>query len=266
LGWQDTLRSESGRQYFHNVYVEGSVDFIYGKGTAYFEDSTLYAKSGGYLTAQARESAAETNGYVFKNTTIIGSAANGSVYLGRPWQAYSRAVFIDSKIGPLISSAGWSTWSGTNNHLTAYFAEYNSRDLNGVPLDVSHRVSWSHQLSDEETAQFSKENWLAGSDGWNPVVDAVAQLPGDYNDDGVVDAADYTVWRDSRANGVPLPNETASVGVVDAADYDVWKQNFGMTTGGLGATTSVPEPGGAAIAVAVTFLGALFEKTFGRHR
>src|SRR6185503_6642811 len=27
-GWQDTLRSESGRHLFHNVYVEGSVDFI----------------------------------------------------------------------------------------------------------------------------------------------------------------------------------------------------------------------------------------------
>ena len=65
VGWQDTLRSESGRHYFYNSYIEGSVDFIYGKGTAFFERSTLFAKSGGYVTAQGREDAAETNGYVF---------------------------------------------------------------------------------------------------------------------------------------------------------------------------------------------------------
>ena len=48
-------------------------------------------------------------------------------------------------------------------------------------------------------------------------------LPGDYNDNGVVDAADYTVWRDRLASGGTLPNETASFGIIDAADYEVWK-------------------------------------------
>jgi len=51
LGWQDTLRAEFGRQYFYNNYVEGSVDFIYGKGTAYFENTTIFAKASGYITA-----------------------------------------------------------------------------------------------------------------------------------------------------------------------------------------------------------------------
>jgi hypothetical protein len=78
---------------------------------------------------------------------------------------------------------------------------------------------------------------------------ASAPLLGDYNDDGVVDAADYTVWR----NGENLQNEGASYGVVDQADYLFWKSQFGKTRddiggiGGLGTsawTTSgaVPEP------------------------
>ena len=75
-----------------------------------------------------------------------------------------------------------------------------------------------------------------------------APLAGDYNDDGHVDAADYTVWRDSLASGNPLPNESASPNVVDDADYAAWKANFGAFRGGGSASNvAVPEP--AAIAM-----------------
>ena len=68
-------------------------------------------------------------------------------------------------------------------------------------------------------------------------------LAGDYNDDGIVDAADYTVWRDALASGAPLLNETASLGTVDSADYDAWKTHFGEQAGtGAGSFASVPEP------------------------
>lgn len=65
----------------------------------------------------------------------------------------------------------------------------------------------------------------------------VGSLVGDYNGDGSVDAADYTVWRD----GGPLLNETASPGVVDAADYEAWADNYGATVSAIGAA-AVPEP------------------------
>jgi hypothetical protein len=73
------------------------------------------------------------------------------------------------------------------------------------------------------------------------VVETVITLAGDYNDDGVVDAADYTAWRDNLG-GTSLLNETASLGVVDEADYDAWKANFGAVTGGSGGLSAVPEP------------------------
>jgi pectinesterase len=261
LGWQDTLRAEYGRQYYYNSYVEGSVDFIYGKGTAFFENSTIYAKANGYVTAQGREGPGDTNGYVFKSCKVTGSAANGSVYLGRPWAAYARVVYLDSKIGPVIKPAGWSNWSGTDYYLTCYFAEYNSMDLAGNPLDVSQRVSWSHQLTSAEADAFSKTNFLSGSDSWNPSLG----LPGDYNDDGTVDAADYTVWRDTlgsttnlRANG---DDTGVSWGIIDEADYDVWKANFGMTAGsgsGQSLAAAVPEP--ATLTLGVLCLLALVRR------
>lgn len=59
-------------------------------------------------------------------------------------------------------------------------------------------------------------------------------LPGDYNTDGAVDAADYSVWRDAMGSSVVLPNDTTP-GTVSAVDYEVWKWNFGSMAGGAGA-------------------------------
>lgn len=88
-------------------------------------------------------------------------------------------------------------------------------------------------------------------------------VPGDYNADRAVDAADYTIWRDTlgtttdlRANG---DDSGASNNLVDEADYDVWKQHFG-NVGGAGASgiraLPIPEP-----PAAVQFFGFLLLAT-----
>ena len=71
-------------------------------------------------------------------------------------------------------------------------------------------------------------------------------LPGDFNHDGRVDAADYTVWRgslgstkDLRANG---DDSGPSQGVIDQADYQLWKANFGQSAGVGAIGAAVPEP------------------------
>ncbi|MES1167211.1 MAG: pectate lyase, partial [Pseudomonadota bacterium] len=51
LGWQDTILSTRGRQYFADCYVEGSVDFIFGGGTAYFDRCHIHCVGDGYITA-----------------------------------------------------------------------------------------------------------------------------------------------------------------------------------------------------------------------
>jgi hypothetical protein len=72
-----------------------------------------------------------------------------------------------------------------------------------------------------------------------------APLAGDYNHDGVVDAADYIVWRNSFGQtGSGLAADGDGSGTVDQADYDLWKMNFAATSPGSGAAASraVPEP------------------------
>ncbi len=69
-------------------------------------------------------------------------------------------------------------------------------------------------------------------------------LSGDYNGDGSVDAADYTLWRDSLGSvGSNLPADGNSNGSIDAGDYTVWKMGFGQGVGaGSAASSAVPEP------------------------
>jgi fibronectin-binding autotransporter adhesin len=69
-------------------------------------------------------------------------------------------------------------------------------------------------------------------------------VPGDYNQNGTVDAADYVVWRKNLGPG-SLQNEGGiSPGVVDVADYNFWRSRFGRTSGAgaLHAGSAVPEP------------------------
>jgi hypothetical protein len=88
-------------------------------------------------------------------------------------------------------------------------------------------------------------------------------VPGDYNDNGVVDAADYVLWR----NGAPLHFEVDAPGTVNAADYTSWRARFGKTTAGAGSALSdvtiVPEP--SAIALVTLMLFATSTIRFG-HR
>jgi autotransporter-associated beta strand protein len=93
-------------------------------------------------------------------------------------------------------------------------------------------------------------------------------LAGDYNNNGIVDAADFVIWR--KNIGQPsqtLPNDTTGV-IIGDAQYDLWRSNFGSTTavpgsGSVANSSAVPESssfgllmlGFAALAVIGTFRG-----------
>jgi hypothetical protein len=89
-------------------------------------------------------------------------------------------------------------------------------------------------------------------------------LGGDYNHDGIIDAADYTVWRDHFALVVsPCTNGDGDCnGFVNNDDYQIWKMNFGqaVATGAASATrAAVPEP---ASTVLILLAAALLPFTF----
>jgi len=66
----------------------------------------------------------------------------------------------------------------------------------------------------------------------------------DYNDDGIVDAADYTLWRDTMGEQV-TPSSGADGdgdGFIGLHDYGVWKTNFGWSVEGESGADAIPEP------------------------
>jgi len=95
-------------------------------------------------------------------------------------------------------------------------------------------------------------------------------LDGDYNHNGVVDAADYTVWRNtSGMNGAGLAADGNGDNMVNQLDYTYWKTRFGNTASGGGSSaiggTNVPEPA-TALAACVACLAACGWRTGTRRR
>lgn len=61
------------------------------------------------------------------------------IYLGRPWNEYSKTVFMQSFMDKLIDHAGWSAWDGDFALSTLYYAEY---DNTSPGSDTTMRVAW----------------------------------------------------------------------------------------------------------------------------
>lgn len=78
-------------------------------------------------------------------------------------------------------------------------------------------------------------------------------IRGDYNSDGVVDAADYTLWRDQRGTTGLLRSADGDFnGVVNDADYAIWKTHYAASQSHANTAVSVPEPAAAAVALLAT--------------
>lgn len=90
---------------------------------------------------------------------------------------------------------------------------------------------------DDITLEF-RDTALGEFDGFVFFETLTDGIAGDYNNDGIVNAIDYTVWRDAGPTDV-LPNDTTP-GTVDGADLTVWQGNYGASLGS--PANAVPEP------------------------
>lgn len=170
IGGQDTVwHNGDGRHYFKSCYIDGNTDFIFGSSTAVFDSCVIFPRDridgggGGFVTAGAT---ASTNPYgeVFRNCILSKNRGVTTYSLGRPWQNAPKTVFLNTTMGSSINPSGWSTWNIDTSIIT--YAEYNSRNYNGSPVDVSKRLSWSKQLSDTAAARYYNNTNLFRD--WDP--------------------------------------------------------------------------------------------------
>jgi len=179
IGNQDTLYTygrfgkEGGikRNYFLDCYIEGTTDFIFGPSIAYFENCTLHSKKNSYVTA-ASTLEGQKYGYVFVNCKLTADKGIEKCYLGRPWGAYAKTVFIKCELGEHILPAGWHNWEKEgkpNTEKNSYYAEY--KNYGPGAASKKERVKWSYQLSDKQAAEYTFDKVMYQSnDGivWDP--------------------------------------------------------------------------------------------------
>ncbi|MBO9198790.1 MULTISPECIES: pectinesterase family protein [Niastella] len=189
---QDTYyggNNAATRCYFKNCYVDGNTDFLFGSSTIIFDTCIVYPRtrldnaSGGYVTAVNTKDVSGY-GYVFRDCKITQNRGFTTYTLGRPWQndnstadaakSRNKTVFLNTTMGATIKPEGWSTWdAGTNTSYITY-GEYNSKNYDGTPVNVSSRVAWSKQLTATDAAKyynndevFTNANTPAMA-AWNP--------------------------------------------------------------------------------------------------
>ncbi|XVF43591.1 hypothetical protein PTKIN_Ptkin02bG0051900 [Pterospermum kingtungense] len=176
-GYQDTLYVYSNRQFYRDCDIHGTVDFIFGDAVSVLQSCNIYVRrpmSNQFttVTAQGRTDPNENTGIVIHNSRVTASsdmrAVQGSFknYLGRPWQKYSRTVFMKSVLDGLIAKEGWLPWSGSFALSSLYYAEHMNT---GAGASTSGRVKWGgyHVISAAEAGKFTVGNFLAGS-AWIP--------------------------------------------------------------------------------------------------
>jgi hypothetical protein len=154
-----------------------------------------------------------------------------------------------------IAAANWQ-----NLAFTSWEAAYGGQ-VGLYILNPSYRDAVVHLLSDDIYLDLRFTGWTAQGGGGFAYQRATASSPptpsGDYNNNGVVDPADYVVWRDTLNQSAAPQGSGAdgnANGTIDAGDYSYWRERFGniVVGSGAGAVAPVPEP--AAVVLLLTGL------------
>ena len=183
LGHQDTLYADSpalsafARQYFDRCYVEGDVDFVFGRATAVLDrcelrtlarDVTFTPQGFVFAPSTAR---ANPHGFLAQRCAFTGTAPDGAFRLARPWvpssdtTAWPMLTVRQSVIGPGINApAPYADMSASYPWQDQRFAEYADVGPGARVTDAAERP----QLTAAQAALLTRETHLAGADGWRP--------------------------------------------------------------------------------------------------
>ncbi|WP_381173486.1 pectinesterase family protein [Streptomyces mangrovi] len=178
LGNQDTLMTDSprltavSRVYLRDSYIEGDVDFVYGRATTVIERSVIRLLSRGSTTNNGYLTAASTwtgnpYGFLITHSKVVSDAPEQSFHLGRPWHpggepaAVAQVLIRDTELPAAVKSAPWTDMSGFSWR-DARFAEYRNHGPGAVTS------ADRPQLSDADARTYSVATYLEGADGWAP--------------------------------------------------------------------------------------------------
>ncbi|PWT93499.1 MAG: carbohydrate esterase [Blastocatellia bacterium] len=169
IGSGDALQA-NGRIYLIDSTIDGAGDTILGRGTLFCERCTI--KSRGVMMWPRNHQ--DVHGNVFKDSTFIGTQAATTIARSprneKFTYPYAEVVLLNSTLVN-IAPEGWSDADKDDN---VHFWEFNSRNPDGSPVDVSKRVPWSRQLDKVKDAKliedYSRPAFVLA--GWAPKLEA----------------------------------------------------------------------------------------------
>jgi len=161
---QDTIQINDSA-YVVNTFIEGDVDFMWGRGPVFFENCELKSLNKGYYT-QIRNTDAN-HGFIYNNCTFSTAPGVTGMMISRIDPAgtpptrrgypYSEVVLLDCKLGPQFSPIAWQLDGGAKTAPSVHFWEYNSTNLSdGTPVDMSKRPDYTKRLTMENDADTIK--------------------------------------------------------------------------------------------------------------
>lgn len=141
--------------------------------------------------------------------------------------------------------------------------------VQAVPNEMGWGVLWWYPESVPTEGLVEGKEWRYGLFDENGellpamnVFDDVFRIPGDYDGDGAVTAADYVYMRDALGQETLFNPDGDRSGIVDDGDRLLWQANYGQTAEAAGAsvTATIPEPSGLALAALALLLGLLSQR------
>jgi hypothetical protein len=187
------------------------------------------------------------------------------------WDAAGRTSPADTEWATLLNNPD-ETIAATNWASLSYTTwEQSYGSLGNLAYYITSLDAVVHLITDDVYLDLRFTYWSSGGGGGFSYDRAEPPTPataGDYNGDGAVDAADYTVWRDTLGQEVAFPGDGADgdlSGTIDEGDYTFWKQHFGESVPGAAVgALAVPEPAAAALCLvgAVIVLGYRRSRTW----
>ncbi|EPQ54795.1 pectin lyase-like protein [Gloeophyllum trabeum ATCC 11539] len=176
--YQDTwYTGRNASTYVVDSIIYGMTDYLFGFGTAWFQNVTLANRGcGGGLVAwkgtNLTDAPGNRYGAYISNSKIIRSpdanattVTDGKCYLGRPWNSLATTVYLNTYMDQSIAPVGWIQFDSTRtlNISTTYYAEYNSYGPGG---NYSGREPYEHFLTDTEARNFTVDKVFLEHPKW----------------------------------------------------------------------------------------------------